>query len=128
QRIGENDRPERQKTELRAGLRVGGDPRWIVVGGAGDQPGAELAPPSAKSAHHRRSPPKAGRVYRNERRWLSTSAGGFGKKKAPVVGPGLLPNVRSVERVFLSLLPVRLDVPLHVVAQEYEPDNHAHQR
>jgi hypothetical protein len=38
---GEQRQPQRPETELAAGLRVGADPRRVVVGGPGDQPRAE---------------------------------------------------------------------------------------
>ena len=41
QRIGEQQRPAEAVAELRAGLGIGGDAAGIVVGGAGDQAGAE---------------------------------------------------------------------------------------
>jgi hypothetical protein len=41
QRPGEEQRPDQRETELRAGLRVGGDAARVVVGGAGDEAGAE---------------------------------------------------------------------------------------
>ncbi len=37
----EQHHPAHRVAELRAGLRIGGDAAWIVVGGAGDQPRAE---------------------------------------------------------------------------------------
>jgi len=41
ERQGEEGDPEEPEPELRAGLRVGCDPRWIVVGRPGDQAGPE---------------------------------------------------------------------------------------
>ena len=41
QREGEEREPERAEAELAAGLRVGADPRGVVVGRPGDQPRAE---------------------------------------------------------------------------------------
>ena len=36
--------PGEREAKLRAGLRIGGDPAWIVIGGSGGQPGAESVP------------------------------------------------------------------------------------
>ena len=41
QRPGQEQRPDQRIAELGAGLRVGGDAAGVVVGGAGDEPGAE---------------------------------------------------------------------------------------
>ena len=41
ERRGQEDRPQQSVAELRAGLRIGGDARRIVVGRAGDQAGTE---------------------------------------------------------------------------------------
>lgn len=47
QRIGQQQRPQQFEAELRAGLRVGADAGRVVVGGAGDETGAEATQPRA---------------------------------------------------------------------------------
>ena len=42
ERRREEDRPEQAKAKLSAGLRIGGDAGWIVIGRAGDQSRPQL--------------------------------------------------------------------------------------
>ena len=43
ERGGEQQRPDQPKPELGAGLRVGGNAAWVIIGGTGDKAGSEPA-------------------------------------------------------------------------------------